>query len=318
MAKHPPAWATALTVVSLWLAGCASAPAPAQTPVITLPVTLLAPTATVVPLTATPVPPTVTPTVAPTPAASPASALQAALLKTSAAESYRIEISMTGSGQPFAALSGDDTSIEVPLMTISGAYSRQSASFTMSGLATAILGSGHDGVELIVADGKTYLRGPAPMLGATDNGWHILPQQQASVAQAPLGVAQLLRHLGGAEAGAFQFDNEGSQEWEGRPCDAHRGDASATRAALASFGANIAPGAGSLSLQTGEFRLWACDDGYVHRLQMRFELSSADDPSRVIVFKAEVRLFDHGADIQISAPPDATPLALPGLTPVAP
>jgi hypothetical protein len=320
MAKRQTTCAVALAVIAIVLAACASAPAPAQSPAITLAVTMLIPTATPMPPTATPAPPTSTPQPAPSDALQLLAddPLREAILKTSAAESYRIEMSMTGSGQPFAALSGGDADTEVTLMAITGEYSRQHAAFTMSGLTTALLGGGQGDVQVITAEGKTYIRGPALLLGALEERWYILPDEQAGLARAPIDTLQFLRRFADANAGEFRFEREGSQEFDGRPCDVYTADAPATREALASFGANVLPGAGSLSMQAGEFRIWACDDGYVHRLQMSFDLGSTDDENKVIVFKADVRLGDHGAALTIVAPADAAALDLPGLITPAP
>ncbi|MGQ9903300.1 MAG: hypothetical protein ACUVRU_02965 [Anaerolineae bacterium] len=321
MARRQPICAAALAAIAVSLVACASAPAPAQSPSITLAVTMLIPTATPAPPTDTPAPPTSTPApaITSTPEVPSDNTLQAAILKTNAA-SYQIEMVMTGSGQPFAALSGDDQNTEVTLMAITGQHSRQNAAFTMSGLATALLGAGQDGAQVIAADGKTYLRGPAPLLGALEERWYILPDEQASMVQAPADMLQFLRRFAEDNTGEFEFafDPEGSQEFEGQSCEVYIADVPATREALDSFGANIVPGAGSLSMQAGEFRIWICDDGFVHRLQMNFELSSADGERKVILFKGDVRLRDHGASIEISAPADAIALDLPGLMSPAP
>lgn len=320
MAKRQIPCATALAAITISLVACASAPAPAQSPAITLAVTLLIPTATPAPPTDTPAPPTSTPepAITDTPEAPPDNTLQAAILRTSAAESYQIEMVMTGSGQPFTVLSGDDQDTEVTLMAITGQHSRQNAAFTMSGLATVLLGGGHDDVQVIAADGKTYLRGPAPLLGAIEERWYILPDEQASMVQAPVDTLQFLRRFAGNNADEFGFEREGSREFEGQSCEVYIADGPATREALDSFGADIVPGAGSLSMQAGEFRIWICDDGFVHRLQMNFELSSADGEHKVVLFEGDVRLRDHGASIEISAPADAIALNLPGLMSPAP
>lgn len=318
--KRQTPCAVALAAITIVLAACANAPAPAQSPAITLAVTMLIPTAMPEPPTATPAPPTSTPQPAPSdalqlPADDP---LREAILKTSAAESYHIEMSMTGSGQPFAALSGDDAETEVTLMAITGEYSRQDAAFTMSGLTTALLGGGQGGVQVIAAEGKTYIRGPALLLGALEERWYILPNEQANMARAPVDTLQFLRRFADAGAGEFAFEREGSQEFEGQSCEVYSADAPATREALDSFGANIVPGVSGLSRQAGAFTIWACDDGYVHRLQMSFDLGSTDDENKVIVFKADIRLRDHGAAIAIVAPADAVALDLPGLITPAP
>ncbi len=307
--------ALALAALPVLLAACASMPAPARSPVVTLAVTLLIPTTTPAPPTATPVPPTSTPAPA-TPGAfeSPAGTrLQAAILKTSAAASYQIEMTMTGAGQPFAALSGGEADAEVTLMALTGQYNQPNAAFTMSGLVAALVGGSQDGAQVIAADGKTYLRGPAPLLGALEERWYILPEAQAGLAQAPVDTLQFLRRLADDNAGQFAFEQTSSQEFEGRSCDVYSANAPATREALAAFGANAVPGIGSLSVRAGEFTLWACDDGYIHRLQMNVDLGSTDGENKVIVFKADVRLRDHGAAISIVAPADATALDLPGV-----
>lgn len=312
MAKRQTAWGVALAAIAVALVACGSAPAPAQAPAITLAVTMLIPSATPAP---TPVPPTrpAEPAMTDTPQPPPDNTLQAAILKTIGAASYQVEMAMTGSGQPFAALSEDDPGAEVMLMAISGQHSRQNAAFTLSGLAAVLLGGGQDGVQVIAADGKTYLRGPAPLLGAIEERWYILPEEQASAARAPVETLQFLGRFADDNAGAFVFDRAGSQELEGRSCEVYTADAAATREALASFGASVLPGAGSLSMQAGAFSIWACDDGYVHRLEMNFDLGSTDGENKVIVFRADVRLHDHNAAITIAAPTDAIALDLPGL-----
>ena len=312
MTKHKVAVVSMLATLGIVAAACGNRPAP----VVTLAVTMMAPTTTPVPPTATPVPPTDTPI---TPAtAQPGDnalntiddAIQATLLKTSTSATYRIQMTMTGSGQPFAALAGD-AETEVPLMAVAGEYSQQNVAFTMSGLATALMGGGPDGVQFITAGGKTYLHGPLPLLSATEDRWYVLPEGPSNLAQAPVDTDRFLQRFTGESASQFAFTNQGSQPYDGHTCDVYQADAQATQEALASFGANAVPGARDLTMQAGEFNLWSCDDGYIHRMQMRFELGSKDDQAKVILFKAEVRLYDHGADVTVVAPADAAPLNLP-------
>ncbi|MCS7062203.1 MAG: hypothetical protein RMN25_13715 [Anaerolineae bacterium] len=296
-----------LAVFSTTLVACAGA---SSTPVVTLPVTILAPTITPLP-SATPVPPTPTPLPTATADTHP---LRVALHNTATAGSYRVQITMTGLGEPLAVFSGD-LDREVTLLTVIGDYHNGNAAFTMSGPAGIALGSNQDQLQLIVSGDEAYLFGPAPLLGAVEADWYALPAEQSQLARFPADIPRFLEALLTDDSTHFQpaAAEDLDAEADRFSCMVYLADAQAARAALDWFGASVLPGVGSLIMQAGELALWACDDGYVHRLRMRFDLDSNDAQGKQLVFMTDVRLYDFGAQVTVLTPTDARPLDLPGL-----
>ena len=161
-----------LLLLTLLIAACAT-PTPAPTPV---------------PPTATPVPPTlVPPTVAAPSGSAEQGTLAQALGKARDAKTYRVTLGITGKGNfmsaggPTPTAKGDET---LTLVMMQGEVNNQDAHFVVQGLLTSFLGiDPTTPFEVISHNGTAYVKGPVPLIGATEAAWYQAPPQAASIAQ---------------------------------------------------------------------------------------------------------------------------------------
>ncbi len=297
-------------MLALVLAACGGSPA-------------AAPTATPVPPTATPVPPTAPPV---QPTAAPVSnsgtsgdtseTLLAALNKTKEITTYQIEMDFTGKGNFGTELPGVDPNTEVSLFTISGKFDGADSQFTLKGLIASFLGADADaGIEIIAADGQNYIRGPLPLLGATEEKWYILDENSSSIAQPPVGSGQILEGLTGENADFSGLTKTGSETIDGVSCDIYTGDKEATLKALGSLGSDTLPTPSNEDdIQAAEVQFWACQDGYFRQMRLTMEGSETDattGTAQPFTIGVLLRLFDFNGDITVTAPSDAAPLETP-------
>jgi hypothetical protein len=294
-----------LGLVTVFAMGCgAPAPAPTATP---LPLPTTAPTA---------VPPTEAPTQPAT--STEGGPLQEALNQVKAATTYRVEMSMTGKGN-FAA-SGTATpeagSADTPvtLVDMKGEVNGKDAHFTMQGALTAFLGIDPEKTfEVISYNGEAYLKGPVPLLGATEEKWYKVPAQATSVAQPPLTPSSFLDSFGETGINLNDFKMTGTESLDGRTCEVYSGDKSAVVNAFSKLGGAAGATEEDLaSIDNAEFKFWVCADGYLHQVKMLMEGHDKANPDQKGSFEILMKIADFNTDIQITPPADATPLEIPG------
>ncbi len=277
--------------------------------------------------TATPLPPTIAPTATPPPTAIPptqapssatGSILLKALTKAKEANSYRVELSMTGLGDlgnigiptPEAGTENEP----ITLVALTGEVNGKDAHFTLEGMLTALLGMDPSKTfEVITVDGQAYLKGPVPLLGAHEEKWYVAPASAASFAEPPLTPAKFLDSFGEAGISPADFKQAGSETLDGQACQVYAGDKSAVMNAF-----NKLSGAGGAtqedldSIDRAEFKFWVCADGFVHQIKMFVEGHEKDKPDQKGSFEILMKLTDFNADIKITPPADAIPLQIPG------
>lgn len=293
-----------LTALMLALAGCSiSGAAPTPTPVPPTPTSTPVPTPTPRP-TATPLP---TPT--PPPAAASADVIQGGMLAATQADSYRIEVSIkmkdtTGEGAPMAS---PDGMIEV--ISMKGEVAGKNSRVEIGGLFAVLLsGDSEKSAQFVTVDGKSYIRGPAPLFGATENAWYELPYEQASSA----GTVTLdqftdpLQQSGALDPGSFTPG--GFEMLDGQRCAIFIGDKETTIRLLSSVDqqGTFVPE----EVEQGETRLFICDDGRLHKMTIDLSGTPAGqtEPTSLSML---IRLYDFNSNIRIVAPTDARPLAPP-------
>jgi hypothetical protein len=293
-----------LCFLLVWVAVACATPAPTNTPV---PPTL-APT--VVPPTA--VPPT------PPPASSAGGTLQDALSKVKSATAYRVDLTISGKGN--FATAGGPTPVPgaedepITLVVMKGEVNGTDTHFTLQGILTAFLGiDPAKTFEVISVDGKAYLKGPVPLLGATEEKWYEAPAQAASVAQPPLTPGTFLESFGESGINPADFKQAGTESLDGKSCQVFSGDKAAVVNAFSKLGGATGATQEDLdSIDNAEFKFWVCDDGYLHQVKMLIEGHEKDKPDEKGTFEILMKISDFDANIQIAPPAEATPLELPG------
>lgn len=293
-----------------------------------------APTATTVPPTAvpTPVPPTAVPTVAVPTTAAPSSGttsggtLLDALTKAKAAQSYRVELQITGQGS-FASSAGSTTGgtptttpsdAPVTLVVMKGEVSGKDAHFTLQGLMTALMGIDPEKpFEVISYNGQAYMHGPVPLLGATEDKWYQVPSNAASIAQPPLTPGSFLDSFGETGINPNDFKLSGTESLDGKSCQIYSGDKTAVVNAFSKLGGGTGATQEDLdSIESAEFQFWVCDDNYLHQIRMFIAGHDKNQPDQKGSFLIVMKLTDFDTAITIQPPADAVPLQLP--TQIAP
>lgn len=296
---------TAFLIAAALLAACASpaAQAPTATPAPTASPTT-APTATPRPTRVATA--TLAPTRTPAPAATAISAaddpIAAALLQTAAADTYSVELAVTGSGAVQAAPAGAQAA---NILTLDGDFAGDDYQYTLSGLVAALLAADPAaGLQVIRADGVSYMRGPIPLLGAAEAAWYRLPSEQAALAAPPISVATTAQAIVGADPDFSGYTPGPAQTRAGQQCRRYTGDRAATLGLLARLAQSGLPlDADPARIDEAESSVLVCEDGYLHALELAFTGRSAGQQPAPYSYDLRLALsgFDRPATI---APPD--------------
>jgi hypothetical protein len=306
-----------ISLIALMAAGC-SATAPGLT------------TSTVAPATATPVPPTATPVPATIP---PASTLQpsgpglsalsnlgAALEKAKGATAYRVDMQVTGKGN--FGLGAADTpepnapsptpaNQEITLVTLKGEVNGKESHLALQGLFAAFLGvDPSKAVEVITTADKTYIHGPVPLIGASEDKWYELPAGESSVASPPLTSNSFLESITSAGLDPADFQKTSTERLDNRSCDVYSGNKAAVEKTFKSVGQTAGTSDWS-SVDTAEFKFWICDDGFLHQVRLAASGHLKDQPDQTGSFLMQMHIYDFGTNIKIEAPANAELLNMP-------
>jgi hypothetical protein len=303
--------ASLLLGLALWVAACA-APAPTATPV--------PPTAvpTTVPTTAVP------PTTAPSSSSTGNDTLAQAMTKAKEATTYRVNLNITGKGS-FTAAGGPTPSANAPdqpvtLVTMRGEVNDKNAHFVVQGLLTAFLGiDANQPFEIITYEGDGYVKGPIPLVGATEAKWYKAPPQAAQIVQPPLTPSSFLGSFGDVGISLTDFKLTGSESLDTQTCQVFAGDKSAVVNAFSRLGGATGATQEDLdSIDSAEFKFWVCGDGYLHQVKMAIEGHDKTDATQKGSFEFLMQMSDFNGDITITPPADAELLQLPTPAPQQP
>lgn len=273
--------------------------------------------------TASPLPPTNTPLPTTVGYATPSAAGNAfgsAVEKAKSATSYRLEMEISGKGD--LGLTGSETpssdatpsaspNQDITLMSMKGEVNGQSAHFVLKGLFAAFLGvDPAKSLELISVGDKSYVHGPVPLIGATEDKWYVVPANQASVAKPPLTPDTFLSSFTTSGLNPNDFQKTGTESLDNLSCDVYSGDRAAIDKAFKSLGQSTG-GADLSSIDTAEFKFWICDDGFLHQIRMNVAGHSPDKPDQKGSFLLLMHVSDIGSNIDITAPQNAEELIVP-------
>lgn len=267
--------------------------------------------------TATPAPPpTATPTSTPAPTATPAPAaaeddpIGAALERTAQADSYTISMTVAGTG---AVLGGPGGPAAADLATLTGSFDGDDYSYALSGAAAALLTGAPDlALRVIRAGGVAYLRGPIPLLGATEDAWYRLSPEQATLAVPPISAASTAGALAATAPDFSGFTPVAEELRAGRSCRRYSGSRPATLGLLQSLATSGLPvDADPARVQEAASAVVVCEDGYLYDLDLSFTGTSAGEQPAPYSYDLRLRLADFGAAQTIVAPEGARTIPAP-------
>lgn len=322
---------TALSVAFV-LAGCgisrpetiAEVPTtPAQPPTATAQL----PTATPEPPTATAQPPTATPEPPTNPSGADAGSAEAdeasggagesqvfsqALARSEQAMSYRMEMDVTITGAPpeLADMLGTGSDQPVSIMKFTGDVNNEDAHVTMSGMFLAFLGIDPDqGLEIMTVAGQSYLQGPIPLLGATEDRWYVADQGEASFTDVASDPDDFFETFQSHDLAEMPFVQTATESLDGQQCEVYSIDQDGLTQLAQDFDLGMSPD----DLDTGEIdsaelSMWICDDGYLHKLDFVLEGTAEEMPQQPVTVHVTLHMYDFNSDITIVAPADALPL----------
>lgn len=294
-------------LVTVLLIGCGAPATPTPSPTaIPIPV----PSPTPVP-TPTPLP---TPTLTPTPVAEPAgTAIPAAIRQTANIDTYRMQLSLRGSGLVGGFNLGNNLT---DLLTLDGQFAGADVSFTLRGFLAAFLGADVTrGLQAMTVGGVSYVRGPLTFLGAPDDVWYRLTPEQSAIATPPTQVDTTLSAVSRSGADFSRFTAGAVVEQDGVQCQEYLGDRDATTALFSSLGAvGLPTQLPDSTVSEATARILVCADGYLRRLTITFD-GTATDPqgqAQPFSFVLDVRLSDINRPVRLTPPADARDLPNPG------
>lgn len=190
---------------------------------------------------------------------------------------------------------------------------------------------GNAGQEFIFADGKSFVKGPNPNMGAIEAKWYELTVERAQRNPAD----GLFARDGKRVLEPADFKKASSEMIEGKRCDIYEADAAALQRIYESTqgglgqgwmggpggsgpagsqgqaGAGQNAGRNQLTIKSGSYKLWACEDNLVRKYEANFALTSAQRADQAIEIQTSARMYDFGAAITVAAPVGAAPVEAP-------
>lgn len=269
---------------------------------------------TAVPPTATPVPPTATPVPTPTPrpSANAKEAITAALAKAKEVGTYKLELTMNVLGGMGQEVPGLDPNEEVEMISLSGEFDGQDSHFTMKGFFAAFLGVDPEkGLEVISLDGKSYIHGPIPLMGATEDKWYIAEGSQSSLSEPPIKPGDLFEGFDKEATNLSALKSDGQEQIDGQSCDVYSGDKEATLALMKGTEGNLPTSDMLGEVEDASTKIAICEDGHVHQMQFAISGTAKDKPDQKASFTMDLHLFDFDSDITITAPENPATLETP-------
>lgn len=247
----------------------------------------------------------------PTPTAIPAAAvsdtIEAALQKTRDATTYRVQMDMSlkGNLEELGAMADPDE--EFSLVNMTADIDGDNARISMTGLFAAFMGIDADqALEMLVVDEQTYIRGPLPLLGASESAWYIMDEDNGAV---PFEPESMVESFTDENIDVSGFTSTGSEQLDGQQCTVFTATDEEALKALAQTDdeSGLLP-TDMEDIERAEFKIWVCADGYVHQFLMTAEGADSDKSDKLITMTMRMGFSDFGQAMNIRAPADALPL----------
>ncbi len=281
--------------------------------------TAIAEVPTVMP-TATPARPTATATLVMSeakPTSAAAGAISTAMSKAKTVKSFRLEMGMSMKGDLGQLTAGGSKNQEISLFSMSGEINGNDSHLTMKGVVGAMLsGDPSKGIEIIDLDGKSYVRGPVPLLGAKDNRWYVLAATEAASTKSKLGSADTYDNFLGNQQDLSIFVPTGTETLDRVKCSVYSANKQDAMNALLGLGATPEIGQDEWSviqsnIKTSEYKIWVCDDGFLHQVRINIEAQDDRQKGQMFGMKLLLHAYDFGSNLKIAAPANAIPAVSP-------
>lgn len=251
----------------------------------------------------------VPPTLPPTRTPGPPSPLSNAWAKAETATSYRMEFDMTMKGALGNLPGATGSNQELSLFSMTGEIAGKDSHIVFKGFVASFLGGDPaKGFEMMTVGGKTYIRGPLAMMGATENKWYV-----GGTGQVSSNLPKADDFIGKSSSQNVDwsaFKKTSTETFDNRRCDVYTGDKNAALSMLSSLDLQSTTDLSVLSqLDSADIKFWICDDGYVHQMLMNMEAHDAKKPTDKITMLFRVHLYDFNGNIKLTPPANAVPLS---------
>jgi len=211
-------------------------------------------------------------------------------------------------GAPVASADG-----MIEIISLKGEVAGKNSRMVLSGLFAAMLsGDPKKGTEFLTVNGKSYIRGPAPLLGAPDDAWYELLPGQQSPAET-VDPDQITSSLRGSNVDLSRFRPGGSETLDGQRCTIFVGDRETTINLLTGVNQQGTLPFVPQNIDQAETRLSICEDGRLHKMTIDVT-GTAEGQTEPTSFSMLLRLFDFNSAIRIVAPTNVKPLESPSFT----
>lgn len=206
-------------------------------------------------------------------------------------------------------LTQDKQTTQQPGLVAHGAESGDNRQLALSGIVNA---AGQAATfEFITLGGVTYVKGLNGIPGVNPAQWYRFPKELGNVTHDAPGVKTLLAQLEAQDIQNAEFSSAGFESIDGQVCAIWLARNPELARGLLGIAGSAQATAQLGALDQGEFRVWTCADGYMHRIIGVVEGHDPSNPSHQATVQLTVHLYDLDAEIPITAPPDAQDFQVP-------
>ncbi|MBI4786100.1 MAG: hypothetical protein HY782_03520 [Chloroflexi bacterium] len=226
-----------------------------------------------------------------------------ALSKAKTATKYRVQFAWIFGGMQ------DGKYSEQPFMDFSGVVDGAKSQMSSKGGILAMLaGDEKATVEIISADGKTYMKG-VNMFGLADpKQWYITDDSSTSGFADFAKPDEYKDWLGGSNASDYKKVR--TENLDGQSCDVYLWDMkSLQNAAIIGILGSAQDKNDFSAVDKGEMNFWLCKDGFVHQFVLDYQGHDAKDATQKAALKMSWHAWDfNNAAISVTVPKDAKPM----------
>lgn len=230
-------------------------------------------------------------------------ALSDALNKAKSATKYRIQMSWIFGGmesgkyveQPFIDLTGE----------VDGAKSHMTSK---GGLLAMLAQDDKTPLEIVEADGKTYMKGVGLFGMADPKQWYISDDSTTSGFADMAKPDEYNSWISGAKAGDIKKIR--TESLDNQSCDVYLYDVKNVKdASIIGLLGSAQDKSDFGAVDKGEINIWLCGDGYVHKFLLDYEGHNSTDATQKAAMKMNIHIWDYNnSAISVQVPTDAKPM----------
>ncbi len=125
-----------------------------------------------------------------------------------------MDMSLKGNLQELGTRVDPDEEFSLVNMTVD--IDGDNAQISMTGLFASFMGIDEDqALEMLVVDEQTYIRGPLPLLGASESAWYIMDKDDGAV---PFEPESMFGSFTDENIDVTGFTSTGSEQLDGQQC----------------------------------------------------------------------------------------------------